>query len=144
MRQWMMSNLRTYRELSKLKTFDERFKYLQLYGQIGKETFGYNRYLNQQFYLSKEWKEVRRLVIVRDNGCDLGISDRIITGRIYIHHMNPITIDDLIHGSDLMLNPEYLISASTMTHEAIHYGDERLLISDYVERSPYDTCPWRQ
>ena len=144
MRQWMMSNLRTYRELSKLKTFDERFKYLQLYGQIGKETFGYNRYLNQQFYLSKEWKEVRRLVIVRDNGCDLGISDRIITGRIYIHHMNPITMDDLIHGSDLMLNPEYLISTSTMTHEAIHYGDERLLISDYVERSPYDTCPWRQ
>lgn len=140
----MMSNLRTYRELSKLKTFDERFKYLQLYGQIGKETFGYNRYLNQQFYLSKEWKEVRRLVIVRDNGCDLGISDRIITGRIYIHHMNPITMDDLIHGSDLMLNPEYLISTSTMTHEAIHYGDERLLISDYVERSPYDTCPWRQ
>ena len=139
-----MSNLRTYRELSKLKTFDERFKYLQLYGQIGKETFGYNRYLNQQFYLSKEWKEVRRLVIVRDNGCDLGISDRIITGRIYIHHMNPITMDDLIHGSDLMLNPEYLISTSTMTHEAIHYGDERLLISDYVERSPYDTCPWRQ
>lgn len=140
----MMSNLRTYRELSKLKTFDERFKYLQLYGQIGKETFGYNRYLNQQFYLSKEWKEVRRLVIVRDNSCDLGISDRIITGRIYIHHMNPITIDDLIHRSDLMLNPEYLISVSTMTHEAIHYGDERLLISDYVERSPYDTCPWRQ
>lgn len=144
MRQWTMSNLRTYRELSKLKTFDERFKYLQLHGQIGKETFGHNRYLNQKFYLSKEWKEVRRLVIVRDNGCDLGISDRIITGRIYIHHMNPITMDDLIYGSDLMLNPEYLISASTMTHEAIHYGDERLLISDYVERSPYDTCPWRQ
>lgn len=139
-----MSNLRTYRELQQLQTFDERFAYLQLRGHIGKETFGYDRYLNQQFYRSKEWKDVRRIVILRDHGCDLGIMDRIITGRIYIHHMNPITKEDLINGSDLVLNPNYLICASSMTHEAIHYGDKDLLISDYVERSPYDTCPWRQ
>lgn len=140
----MMSNLRTYKELQQLQTFDERFAYLQLRGHIGKETFGYNRYLNQQFYRSKEWKDVRRIVILRDHGCDLGIMDRLITGRIYIHHMNPITREDLINGSDLVLNPNYLICVSSMTHEAIHYGDKDLLISDYVERSPYDTCPWRQ
>lgn len=139
-----MSNLRTYKELQQLQTFDERFKYLQLHGQIGKETFGYNRYLNQQFYRSKEWKDVRRIVILRDHGCDLGIMDRLITGRIYIHHMNPITRDDLVNRSDLVLNPNYLICVSSMTHEAIHYGDKDLLISDYIERSPYDTCPWRQ
>lgn len=139
-----MSNLRTYKELQQLQTFDERFAYLQLRGHIGKETFGYDRYLNQQFYRSKEWKDVRRIVILRDHGCDLGIMDRLITGRIYIHHMNPITREDLINGSDLVLNPNYLICVSSMTHEAIHYGDKDLLISDYVERSPYDTCPWRQ
>lgn len=139
-----MSNLRTYKELQQLQTFDERFAYLQLRGHIGKETFGYDRYLNQQFYRSKEWKDVRRKVILRDHGCDLGIMDRTITGRIYIHHMNPITREDLINGSDLVLNPNYLICVSSMTHEAIHYGDKDLLISDYVERSPYDTCPWRQ
>lgn len=139
-----MSNLRTYKELQQLQTFDERFAYLQLHGYIGKETFGYDRYLNQQFYRSKEWKDVRRIVILRDHGCDLGIMDRTITGRIYIHHMNPITREDLINGSDLVLNPNYLICVSSMTHEAIHYGDKDLLISDYVERSPYDTCPWRQ
>lgn len=139
-----MSNLRTYKELQQLQTFDERFAYLQLRGHIGKETFGYDRYLNQQFYRSKEWKDVRRIVILRDHGCDLGITDRLITGRIYIHHMNPITREDLINGSDLVLNPNYLICVSSMTHEAIHYGDKDLLISDYVERSPYDTCPWRQ
>lgn len=139
-----MSNLRTYKELQQLQTFDERFAYLQLRGHIGKETFGYDRYLNQQFYRSKEWKDVRRKVILRDHGCDLGIMDRLITGRIYIHHMNPITREDLINGSDLVLSPNYLICVSSMTHEAIHYGDKDLLISDYVERSPYDTCPWRQ
>lgn len=139
-----MSNLRTYKELQQLQTFDERFAYLQLRGHIGKETFGYDRYLNQHFYRSKEWKDVRRIVILRDHGCDLGIMDRLITGRIYIHHMNPITREDLINGSDLVLNPNYLICVSSMTHEAIHYGDKDLLISDYVERSPYDTCPWRQ
>lgn len=144
MEKWTMSNLRTYKELQQLQTFDERFAYLQLRGHIGKETFGYDRYLNQQFYRSKEWKDVRRIVILRDHGCDLGIMDRTITGRIYIHHMNPITREDLINGSDLVLNPNYLICVSSMTHEAIHYGDKDLLISDYVERSPYDTCPWRQ
>lgn len=144
MEKWTMSNLRTYKELQQLQTFDERFAYLQLRGHIGKETFGYDRYLNQQFYRSKEWKDVRRIVILRDHGCDLGIMDRLITGRIYIHHMNPITREDLINGSDLVLNPNYLICVSSMTHEAIHYGDKDLLISDYVERSPYDTCPWRQ
>ena len=140
----MRTFIKSYDELVQIPTFEERYEYLKLNGRIGEETFGFDRWLNQKFYQSEEWKRIRRDIIIRDAGCDLGIEGREIMGRIYIHHMNPITMDDLIHRSDLMLNPEYLISVSTMTHEAIHYGDERLLISDYVERSPYDTCPWRQ
>lgn len=136
--------LRTYSELIKLPTFEERYRYLQLQGCVGKETFGYDRYLNQHFYRSIEWKRIRDQVIIRDNGCDLGVSDRLIHGRIMIHHMNPITENDIIHGTDALLNPEYLICVTHTTHNAIHFGNEDLLITAPIERTPYDTCPWRR
>ena len=116
---------------------------MKLNGIIGEETFGFDRDLNQLFYTSDEWRRIRRDVIIRDNGCDLGIRDREIGGLITVHHMNPITIDDIRNRSELLLNPEYLISVSDLTHKAIHYGDERLLITTPVERRPNDTCPWR-
>lgn len=136
--------MRTYSELVALPTFEERFRYLQLSGSVGAETFGFERYLNQRFYSSIEWKRVRDTVILRDNGCDLGVQDRIIGGKVIIHHMNPVTRDDILSQSDLILNPEYLICVSPTTHNAIHYGDEDLLIpSNVVERRPGDTCPWK-
>lgn len=136
--------MRTYSDLSKLPTFEERFRYLQLSGSVGAETFGFERYLNQRFYASAEWKHVRDAVILRDNGCDLGIQDRVIGGKVVIHHMNPVTRDDILSQSDLILNPEYLICVSPTTHNAIHYGDENLLVpSIVVERKPNDTCPWK-
>lgn len=136
--------MRSYNDLSKLPTFEERFRYLQLSGSVGAETFGFERYLNQRFYSSSEWKRVRDIVILRDNGCDLGIQDRIIGGKVIIHHMNPVTRDDILSQSDLILNPEYLICVSPTTHNAIHYGDENLLVpSIVVERKPNDTCPWK-
>lgn len=135
--------IRTYTELSKLQTFDERYKYLQLNGAVGKETFGFDRYLNQIFYKSQEWKSIRDFVIVRDNGCDLGIEGYEIQGRILIHHMNPILPRDIETQSELLLNPEYLISTILSTHNAIHYGDVSLLARAPVERSKNDTCPWR-
>lgn len=134
---------RTYSELIKLPTFEERFRYLQLNGAVGGETFGFDRYLNQVFYRSKRWKEVRDQVIIRDNGCDLGIDDRMIYGRIIIHHMNPLTCFDIENESAYLLNPEYLICVTHNTHNAIHYGDENLLVKAPVERSMNDTCPWR-
>ena len=137
-------NIRTYSELSKLKTFKERFTYLRLNGFVGKETFGFDRYLNQVFYKSAKWKSIRDFVIVRDNGCDLGIEGREIYGKIIIHHMNPITIQDIEHESDFLLDPEFLISTVHETHNAIHYGDENLLILAPIERKPNDTCPWRR
>lgn len=136
-------SIKTYSELITLQTFEERFKYLQLNGSVGKSTFGFDRYINQKFYKSQEWKSVRDLVILRDNGCDLGIIDRVIYKRIIIHHMNPIRIDDIKHVSDYLLNPEYLISTTHETHNAIHYGDENLLVKDPIERRINDTCPWR-
>lgn len=136
--------IRTYSELIKLPTFKERYEYLRLQGVIGDETFGSNRYLNQAFYKSDAWLSVRDTVIIRDNGCDLAMPDRMINGTILIHHMNPISIQDVIHGSDLLLNPEYLICVSKMTHNAIHYSDENILIPDLVERTKNDTCPWRK
>ena len=140
----MTSIIRTYTELNKLKTFDERFKYLRLSGVVGVDTFGFDRYLNQNFYRSKEWKEVRDEVILRDNGCDLGVAGYdILNRKIIIHHMNPITTDDLIHGSDYLLNPEYLITTTLITHNDIHYSDEILMPQEPVERKPFDTCPWR-
>ena len=137
------TSIRTYSELIQLPTFEERFNYLRLDGVVGKDTFGFDRYLNQQFYRSSEWKRIRNRVIVRDNGCDLGIDDYEIHGRILIHHMNPISIEDLQHMSDLLMNPEYLICVSHRTHNAIHYGDESLIVTAPIERTQNDTCPWR-
>lgn len=140
-----MSNIRTYSELCKLKTFKERFEYLKIGGIVGEETFGFDRYLNQAFYNSDEWKRVRNYVITRDNGCDLGIPDReIIDSIILVHHMNPITKEDIINRSDFLLDPEYLICTIKNTHDAIHYGDESLLYQDPIVRSVNDTCPWKK
>lgn len=136
-------SIRTYSELITLPTFIERYRYLKLSGRVGEDTFGFDRYLNQVFYQSKEWRSIRDYVITRDNGCDLGISGHEIYGRILIHHMNPITSDDILKRSDLLLNPEYLICTIKNTHDAIHYSDESLLITDPIERSMNDTCPWK-
>lgn len=137
-------DIRSYSELITIPTFEERFRYLKLDGRVSEETFGFDRYLNQIFYKSNEWLRVRDLVIVRDNGCDLGIEGREIYGRILIHHMNPITIDDITRRSKYLLDPEYLITTVKNTHDAIHYGDESLLIKGPIERSKYDTCPWKK
>ena len=140
----MTMSTRCYSDLIKIPDFVGRFKYLQLKGQIGKDTFGFERYLNQVFYKSTEWKRIRDIVIVRDEARDLGIEGRELTSRIYIHHMNPITVKDLETRSAFLLNPEYLITVSFETHQAIHYGDENLLMKDPVVRTKFDTCPWRQ
>ena len=140
----MMTDIKTYSQLITLPTFIERYKYLKLEGVVGGETFGFDRYLNQMFYKSIEWKSVRDHVIVRDNGCDLGIEDRIIGECILVHHMNPIRIEDIKSRSEFLLDPEYLICVSKNTHNAIHYGDSELLITEPIERSKNDTCPWRQ
>lgn len=139
-----MTTIKTYSELIELPTFEERYRYLRLSGRVGKDTFGFDRYLNQNFYRSIEWKRVRDQVIVRDNGCDLGIEDRQIAGKILIHHMNPITDKDILNLTDILLNPEYLICVSHVTHNAIHYGDENLLITEPTVRTKYDTCPWKR
>lgn len=136
--------IRTYSELIMLPTFEERFAYLRLGGEVGKETFGFDRYLNQTFYKTKEWLAIRNEVILRDHGCDLGIADREIHGRILIHHMNPITKEDILRRSKFLLDPEYLISTIKTTHDAIHYGDESLLYVGPIERSRNDTCPWKR
>lgn len=138
-----MSTIRTYSELSRLETFKERYEYLRLNGKVGEETFGVDRYLNQIFYKSDEWKAIRDFVIVRDDGCDLGVKGYEIRGRILIHHMNPILPEDILKRSDLLLNPDYLITTVLSTHNAIHYGDESLLISEPIERTKNDTCPWK-
>ena len=134
---------RTYKELSMLVTFEERFQYLRLDGKVGQDTFGFDRIMNQRFYRSPEWKRIRDRVIIRDNGCDLGVPDRIIYGRVLIHHMNPITREDILRRRDSVLNLEYLITVSFGTHNAIHYGDESLLPMELIERRPNDTCPWK-
>lgn len=136
--------IRTYSELSKFQTFEERYRYLKLDGVIGQETFGFDRYLNQLFYTSKEWRFVRDKVIIRDNGCDLGIEEYEINGHmILIHHMNPITVDDILARKDYIFDPEFLICTTKRTHNAIHYGDESLLPQKPVIRRKNDTCPWR-
>ena len=141
----MKKNIRTYSELSKLKTFRERYKYLKLDGTVGEETFGFDRYINQMFYKSEEWKRIRNYVITRDNGCDLGIQDRkIVDSVILVHHMNPITKEDIFNKNEILLDPEYLITTIKPTHDAIHYGDESLLAEDLVIRSKNDTCPWKR
>lgn len=139
-----MTNIKTYSELITLPTFEERYAYLRLKGTVGEDTFGFDRYLNQKFYRSAEWKRIRDYVIVRDNGCDLGIEDRTIYGKILIHHMNPITARDIQFATDALLNPEYLISVTHNTHNAIHYGDEGLLVTGPIIRTKNDTCPWKR
>lgn len=139
----MTTNIRTYSELIILPTFKERYEYLRLGGRVGEDTFGFDRYLNQAFYKSEEWRSIRDHVITRDNGCDLGMEGHEIFGRILIHHMNPIRKEDIINRSDILLNPEYLICTIKNTHDAIHYGDESLLVIAPVERRKNDTCPWR-
>lgn len=135
--------IRTYSELITLPTFKERYEYLRLGGVVGKDTFGFDRYLNQIFYKSQEWQSVRREVIIRDNGCDLGLDGYEIKGKILIHHMNPINVEDILNRSDTLLNPEYLITTVLATHNAIHYGEATLLTTLPKERSKNDTCPWR-
>ena len=135
--------LRSYSELSRLRTFDERFRYLLLAGSVGVETFGFDRYINQRFYRSEEWKHVRNIVIARDNGCDLGIEGRDINGRVYVHHMNPMNLEQINDHMDLILDPEYLVCVTFATHNAIHYGDESYITLAPVERQPNDMCPWK-
>ena len=135
--------MRSYRELMQLKTFDERFEYLKLSGLVGESTFGFERYLNQTLYNSSKWRRLRNQIIVRDNGCDLGVDGYEIQGVIIVHHMNPISVDDLKDFSEDVFNPEYLICVSLTTHNAIHYGDTNLLPKEPIERRPGDTCPWK-
>lgn len=140
----VLTKIRCYQDISKLKSFLERFNYLKLDGYVGDATFGYQRYLNQFFYQSEEWKRARREVILRDNGCDLGIEGREIMDRVYIHHMNPITPQDIEERTRYLLDPEYLICVSHDTHNAIHYGNQNNLIFAPADRSPNDTSPWRK
>ena len=135
--------IRTYQRLLTLPTFEERFTYLRLDGKVGKETFGFDRYFNQKFYRSTEWKQIRNFVIARDQGCDLAIFDRQICGRVYVHHMNPISFDDIKDATEYLLNAEYLVCVSKETHDAIHYGDGSLLMAtNPIERAPGDTKLW--
>lgn len=137
-------SIKTYSELITLPTFEERFEYLKIGGKVGVDTFGFDRYLNQIFYRSDEWKSIRDEVIIRDNGCDLGIEGREIHSRIIVHHMNPITKDDILNRSDFLLNPEFLICTIKLTHDAIHYGDSSILFTEPVIRTKNDTCPWKR
>ena len=140
----ILMQIKCYSELRALSTFEERYNYLRLRGKVGQETFGFDRIFNQMFYNSREWKSVRDEVIIRDNGCDLGVEGYEIHGRIIIHHMNPISIKDISDATEFLLNPEYLICVSHNTHNAIHYGDSSLLPGGIFERRPNDTCPWRR
>lgn len=134
---------RCYSELIRIPSFDERYEYLKLVGEVGNPTFGYNRYFNQAFYHSSEWRRTRNSIILRDNGCDLGMDGYEIHGRIYIHHLNPITKEDIEECSDILLDPENLVCVTFDTHNAIHYGDGSKLPQIPKERVPGDTCPWR-
>lgn len=136
------NRVRCYSELVKQETIEDRYRYLKLAGEVGKKTFGWDRYFNQRFYHSSEWRRVRDLVIIRDNGCDLGISGLEIHSKILIHHMNPIWLDDLKDGNPDILDPEFLICVSERTHQAIHYGDESLLPQKLIQRKPGDTKLW--
>lgn len=133
---------RHVRELQSLATFEERFEYLKLGGEVGRPTFGFDRYLNQKFYTSRQWRLVRHEVIARDLGCDLGVEGREIHSKIIIHHINPMSVQDIQHGEDSILDPDYLISTTHATHNAIHYGDANLLSRDFVDRSDGDTKLW--
>lgn len=139
-----MPIIRTYSELITIPTFEARYRYLRLGGRVGEDTFGFDRYLNQLFYKSDDWLSRRNEIILRDNGCDLGIPGREIYGRILIHHMNPIRVDDILDRSEYLLNPEYLICTIKRTHDAIHYGNEDSLLTIPRERTRNDTCPWKK
>lgn len=137
--------IRTYTELIQIPTFEERFEYLKLRGAVGNDTFGYDRYLNQNFYKSSNWRAIRHKIILRDMGCDLAMEGHEIYGKVIIHHMNPITKSDIEESSIYLMNPEYLICVSNDTHQAIHYGDRNLLRENtFVERYPNDTSPWKK
>lgn len=135
--------IKTYSELITIPTFLERFEYLKIGGRIGEETFGYDRYLNQIFYTSNEWRTFRRDMIIRDNGCDLVMSDREISGQIILHHINPITVEDVLNRAPCLFDPENVVCVTPNTHRAIHYGDKHLLVSDPIIRYKNDTCPWK-
>jgi hypothetical protein len=137
-----MSRIRTYSELSRLPTFNERYEYLRLKGVVGEDTFGFDRWVNQEFYRSRQWKSIRNEVIVRDNGCDLGIPGFEIHRGLLVHHMNPVSMDDIIHGEEWILDPNFLITTSHRTHNAIHYGDESLLPREPITRRSGDTTLW--
>lgn len=139
-----MNTIKTYSELITLPTFLDRYRYLRIGGAVGKETFGYDRYLNQMLYRTPEWKRFRNEIIIRDNGCDLAIDGYEIVGKILIHHINPITVEDVIRRNPMIFDPENVISVSHNTHNAIHYGDESLLITEPIIRTQNDTCPWRR
>jgi len=137
-----MHTMKTYTELSKFLTFEERFEYLRLHGSVGRSTFGFDRYINQQFYRSREWKSSRDFVIVRDDGCDLGVSGYEINGELLVHHVNPVGVSDIVHGELWIFDPEYLITTTHTTHNAIHYGDAALLPRVVAARRPGDTKLW--
>lgn len=137
-------NIRTYSELIALPTFEERYRYLRLKGRVGEDTFGFERYLNQKFYQSTEWRHFRDSIIVRDMGCDLGVDGYEIRGPIYLHHINPLTPADLKNRAEALMNPENVICVSFNTHNAIHYGDEDLIPKAPIVRTRNDTCPWKQ
>lgn len=142
----MCPSIRTYTELIQLPTFIERFRYLKLGGKVGEETFGWERYLNQDFYRSTEWRAFRREIVIRDHGCDLGLDGyEFAEGEtIFIHHMNPIDTHDILYQTKFLMNPEYVISVRGRTHQAIHYGDESMIMEfEPIIRTPNDTCPWR-
>jgi hypothetical protein len=136
---------KSYSELISIKSYYDRYKYLKMDGAVGVETFGFERYLNQTFYKSEEWKKVRRQVIIRDNGCDMADDTHPINERIIIHHINPITERDILERNPDIYNPEYLVCVSHRTHNAIHYGDESYILNiEIIERKPNDTCPWKR
>jgi len=135
--------MKTYRELQRLRSFLDRFEYLKLGGTVGRSTFGYDRYLNQMLYTSRRWRRTRDGIIIRDNGCDLGMDDYEIFGRILVHHINPVTLEDVEEDRDIVYDPENLIITAHSTHNAIHYGDVSLLPKLPIERTRNDTCPWK-
>ena len=136
-------SIRTYSEMIKIPSFDERVKYLQLFGTVGNDTFGFDRYINQQFYRSKEWKQLRNHIYLRDGGCDLAVRGYEIIGNVIIHHMNPISVDDIKHSSENLMNPEFLVLTKLSTHNAIHYGTE-IVSHEPIIRTRNDTCPWKR
>lgn len=135
--------IKTYSELIRFNTLEERYRYLRIGGRVGEETFGFDRWMNQVFYKDPRWRDIRDEVITRDNGCDLGLEGYDIHGKIFVHHMNPVTKDDILYNFDSLLNPEFLISTSKRTHDAIHYGNEDLLPQSPIVRTRNDTCPWK-